>query len=74
MTTTLYIKKHNVTGLKYFGKTTRDVTKYHGSGLYWKNHLKTHGKDVETYWSMTFEDTAESQEFAEAFSEISNVW
>lgn len=48
----LYIAEHNVTGLKYFGKTTRYFTveelqeKYHGSGTYWKRHLKKHGDDV----------------------------
>ncbi len=49
---TLYIATHNVTGLKYFGKTTRYFTeeslqeKYHGSGTYWKRHLKKHSDDV----------------------------
>jgi len=49
---TLYIATHNKTGKKYFGKTTRYFTeedlqsKYHGSGTYWKRHLKKHGDDV----------------------------
>ena len=49
---TLYIATHNKTGLMYFGKTTRWFTEndlqlnYHGSGVYWLNHLKTHGDDV----------------------------
>ena len=49
---TLYIATHNITGKKYFGKTTKYFTEedlqkyYHGSGLYWKNHLKKHGDDV----------------------------
>ena len=35
--TYLYVKQHNKTGLKYFGKTTKkDPLKYKGSGLYWK--------------------------------------
>lgn len=39
--TTLYIKTHNKTGLKYFGKTTsNDPYKYKGSGSYWLDHLK----------------------------------
>jgi len=45
----LYIKTHRKTGLKYLGKTTQDPFKYEGSGTYWKNHLKKHGNDVETY-------------------------
>jgi hypothetical protein len=49
---TLYIATHNITGLKYFGKTTRFFTRedlqkqYHGSGVHWKRHLKKHGDDV----------------------------
>lgn len=35
----LYVKIHNVTGLKYFGKTTKDPFKYRGSGKYWLAHL-----------------------------------
>jgi hypothetical protein len=50
--TYLYIKQHSVTGLKYFGKTTKtDPYKYSGSGGYWKNHIKKHGKKfVNTIW------------------------
>jgi hypothetical protein len=44
--TYLYIKQHSITGLKYFGKTTKkDPYKYLGSGTYWKNHIKKHGKE-----------------------------
>jgi hypothetical protein len=49
---TLYIATHNVTGKKYFGKTTKifDIQtlqeSYHGSGSYWLNHLKIHGDNV----------------------------
>jgi len=49
---TLYEATHNITGLKYFGKTElyhsiEDLQRfYHGSGKYWKNHLKKHGDDV----------------------------
>jgi len=47
--TTLYIKTHNTTGLKYFGKTTqKDPYKYKGSGTYWTRHLKVYGNDVST--------------------------
>ena len=44
----LYLKTHNVTGLKYLGKTVKDPFKYTGSGIRWKNHLKKHGNDVST--------------------------
>ena len=46
--TYLYIKTHNITGLKYFGKTTGDPYTYFGSGTKWLNHLNVYGKDVTT--------------------------
>lgn len=46
--THLYIKTHNKTGLKYFGKTTKDPYQYRGSGKRWLAHLKKHGNDVST--------------------------
>ena len=54
---TLYIKTHNITGLKYFGKTTKeDIEKYTGSGLYWTRHIKKHDYDVTTEIYAQFED------------------
>lgn len=44
----LYIKTHNKTGLKYFGKTTKNPFTYHGSGKHWKRHIKKHGSDITT--------------------------
>jgi hypothetical protein len=44
----LYIKTHNVTGLKYFGKTTQDPYKYQGSGTQWCKHIEEYGYDVAT--------------------------
>lgn len=53
----LYIKTHNKTGLKYFGKTIRqDPFKYFGSGTRWLNHLKKHGFDVSTEIYGTYTD------------------
>lgn len=49
MITYLYVKTHNVTGLKYLGKTTKeDPHKYIGSGKYWRLHLRKHGYDYTT--------------------------
>jgi hypothetical protein len=49
MTIYLYVKTHNITGLKYLGKTTaKNPHKYSGSGLYWKRHLKEHGRNYST--------------------------
>ena len=44
----LYVKTHNITGLKYLGKTIQDPYKYRGSGKDWIPHLKEHGVDIKT--------------------------
>lgn len=45
----LYIKTHNITGLKYLGKTeSKDPFVYKGSGKYWKWHLKKYGYNITT--------------------------
>lgn len=57
----LYIKTHIVTGLKYFGKTTRaDINIYRGSGTYWLKHIKKHGYHVvtELYGEYNCQETA----------------
>ena len=55
--TFIYIKIHNKTGLKYFGKTIKsDIKKYKGSGKYWVRHLKKHKYDCKTFIIRTFEN------------------
>lgn len=71
--TTLYIKTHNITGLKYFGKTTGDPFKYKGSGKYWTDHLKKHGNDVTTEIVGYFIDKKLCEEFALNFSKENNI-
>jgi hypothetical protein len=71
--TYLYIKKHNVTGLQYFGKTVRDPLKYKGSGHYWLNHLKQYGNDVTTEWYKLFDNEKELTEYAINFSNTHNI-
>jgi len=73
MTITLYIKQHRDTGLKYFGKTIRDPQRYQGSGRYWRNHIRAHGENIETVWTMAFEDQTLCSEFAELFSELYDI-
>lgn len=74
MTIYLYIKTHNDTGIKYFGKTTKkDPHKYTGSGKYWKRHLKKHGSNYSTEIVATFEDESSCQEFALNFSKKHNI-
>ena len=80
MTIYLYIKTHRVTGLKYFGMTTKDdPVSYKGSGSYWKRHIKKHGYDVDTEIVGIFEDDEEASAFALQFSKdnnivVSNTW
>jgi hypothetical protein len=67
--TWLYIKQHNITGLKYFGKTVRhDPAKYPGSGVYWSRHLAKHGNNVTTLWCQLFTDKEQLVDYAMAFS------
>jgi hypothetical protein len=75
----LYIKKHNKTGLQYFGKTIANPFTYCGSGKYWTRHLKTHGRDISTIEVWGFDNDALAEEFALTFSKThdivgSDVW
>jgi hypothetical protein len=72
--TWLYIKQHNQTGLKYFGKTVSiDPVKYKGSGKYWLNHIRKHGNDVSTIWLQQFDDQNQLMEYAINFSTENNI-
>lgn len=72
--TWLMIKRHKVTGLKYFCKTVKKCPyKYNGSGLRWSNHLKIHGKDVETLWCELFTDKQFLTNYAIEFSISNNI-
>ena len=73
--TYLYIKRHSITGLHYFGKTTsEDPYSYLGSGTYWKNHIKKHGKEhVVTLWCLKFYDKEHVESFALEFSKRNNI-
>ncbi len=44
----LYHHTHNVTGKKYLGQTTRDLTVYKGSSVDWLKHLDKYGNDYST--------------------------
>lgn len=73
MTIYLYHKRHRITGLNYFGKTTVEPYVYTGSGKYWKRHLSKHGIDIETVnvWEFTNQD--ECTKFALKFSTEHNI-
>ena len=69
----LYVKTHNQTGLKYFGKTIQDPFKYTGSGKYWRRHLKKHGYDVSTEILGAFHDICLCKETAIRFSKENDI-
>jgi hypothetical protein len=71
--TYLYVKTHNVTGLKYFGKTTSNRKRYRGSGYHWVRHIAKHGYDVTTEIVGYFTDQDECMKFALEFSEKHNI-
>lgn len=65
----LYVKTHNKTGMKYFGKTSRENPhSYSGSGKYWIRHLEKYGYDFSTEIIGTFESKEECSNFAINFS------
>ena len=69
----MYVKQHKKTKLKYFGKTISDPCQYNGSGKYWLNHLKIHGKDIENLFLWKFTDQEECSRFALNFSAKNNI-
>lgn len=69
----LYIKTHNVTGLKYLGKTIQDPYTYKGSGKRWLNHLKKHGNDVTTEIVGQFTTIEELKQASIPLSETLNI-
>jgi len=71
--TYLYIKTHNKTGLKYFGKTTNNPFTYYGSGKHWLAHLKKHGYDITTEILGYYIDKDECQNAALEFSNVNDI-
>jgi len=73
MTIYLYAKQHAVTGLRYFGKTTRDPYKYNGSGKYWTSHCNKHGWDIVTTWVHAYDDIRLCEQEALFFSKVYDI-
>jgi len=71
--TALYIKTHNITGLKYFGKTIKDPFKYKGSGIYWLSHLRKHGANCTTRILGYYENAETCTDAAINFSKENDI-
>jgi hypothetical protein len=71
----LYVKQHTITGLKYFGVTSkRNPFKYKGSGKYWLRHIYKHGVNyIDTVEIWGFDSQETCTEFALAFSQKHNI-
>jgi hypothetical protein len=73
MSTYLYVKTHNRTGLKYLGKTIQNPYKYKGSGVYWRRHLSKHGNDVTTEILKECQTNDEVKYWGQYYSNLWNV-
>lgn len=73
MTIYLYKKTHNVTGLQYLGKTTRNPYTYKGSGKRWGNHINKHGYDVTTEILRECKTNEEVKEWGLYYSALWNI-
>lgn len=73
--TALLVMSHNVTGLKYFCKTSdlRNIYNYKGSGLYWKRHLAKHGKDITVGIMGFYTDYQRCRDAALKFSQENDI-
>lgn len=74
MTIYLYVKTHNITGLRYLGKTSNpNPSTYKGSGTLWLRHIKTHGYDVSTTILKECESNDDVKYWGTHYSELWNV-
>jgi|APGre2960657373_1045057.scaffolds.fasta_scaffold61294_2 hypothetical protein len=69
----LYVKTHNLTGLKYLGKTTHNPYNYNGSGKYWQRHLKEHGYSISTEIIFQTKDKEVFKNTAIFYSKLWNI-
>lgn len=57
----------------YFGKTTKDINKYKGSGVKWLKHLKTHNKGHKNLFIHQFDNEEICYWFALQYSLINDI-
>lgn len=73
--TALLVMEHNITGLKYFCKTTvlSRVHRYKGSGISWLKHLRQHGFDVNVGVLGFYVEEKRCLDAAKKFSDENNI-
>jgi hypothetical protein len=73
--TALLVMEHNITGLKYFCKTTlvNRVHRYKGSGVVWLKHLREHGFDVKVGMLGFYVEEKRCVDAAKAFSAENDI-
>lgn len=70
----LYLKQHNVTGLKYLGQTSKsNPYRYNGSGKYWLRHIKVHGNNVTTRILRECNTKEEIKQWGLIYSKLFNI-
>lgn len=69
----LYLKTHNITGLRYLGQTKQNPFVYRGSGSKWKAHLRKYGNDVTTEILFQTQSKDEMVSFGKYYSKVWNV-
>ena len=67
--------EHNITGMKYFCKTTciDRIQRYKGSGVAWAKHLAEHGKDITVGVLGFYLDKQRCLDAAKKFSEENDI-
>lgn len=73
--TALLVMEHNITGLKYFCKTTiiDRVHRYKGSGVAWIKHLREHGFNVKVGMLGFYVEEQRCLDAAKKFSADNNI-
>lgn len=70
----LMVKTHKTTGLKYLCQTSQiNYIKYSGSGKYWKDHIRIHGKFIDTQLLISCESREELTKWGLYYSELWNI-
>jgi len=69
----LYVKVHNITGLRYLGQTKQNPHSYKGSGVDWEKHIKLFGYNVDTIILLSTVNINERNYWGRYYSLLWNV-